>query len=110
MADLKNGHCIKVMHVVTFTCCPDVHSLTRDVACWNYALKMRRFDIPAVATPNCCTSHLLATSPGCQSVPGRLDVTVHTFHPCTSRQDVRHCLVVQTPMHNMSKEIDQAHQ
>ena len=35
--------------------------------------------------------------------------TVQTFNPCTSRPDVCKCLVLPTPMDNMS-EISQAHQ
>ena len=31
--------------------------------------------------------------------------TVLTINSCTSRPDVRHCLVVQTPMDNMSKNM-----
>ena len=36
--------------------------------------------------------------------------TVQTFNPCTSRPGVCQCLVVQTPMDNMSKEVSQTHQ
>ena len=37
-------------------------------------------------------------------------ITVQTFHSCTSRLDVLQCMVLQTPIDNMSKKISQANQ